>query len=97
MEYAKIAKRIVDFQKITFDNAFNGAVMFQDQTEKMTSTFMDKNIWMPEEGKKMLNESIMSYKQARDNFKKAVDDSFDNIEDIFACTPVSPETKSKSK
>ncbi len=95
MEYAKIAKRIVDFQKITFDNTFNAAVMFQDQTEKITNTFMGKNIWKPEEGKKILDEWIMIYKQGRDNFKKAVDDSFDNIEEIFACTAVSSKTKSK--
>ncbi len=95
MEYAKIAKRIVDFQKITFDNTFNAAVMFQDQTEKITNTFMGNNIWKPEEGKRILDEWIMIYKQGRDNFKKAVDDSFDNIEEIFACTAVSSKTKSK--
>ncbi len=77
MEYAIIAKQIVDFQKINFDKVFNATAMFQDEAEKMTNTFMGKNIWMPEEGKKILDEWIGIYKQGRDNFKKVVDDSLD--------------------
>ncbi len=86
MEQSKIAKQMIDFQKATFDNTFNAMTMLQDQTEKMVNMFLEQATWLPEQGKKALNEWVQAYKKGREDFKKAVDESFRKVEDFFAST-----------
>ena len=83
METGKIAKQMIDFQKTTFDNSFNAMVAFQDQTEKMMNVFMEQAVWMPEDGKKAVNEWGAVYKKGRDDFKKTVDENFSKFEGFF--------------
>ncbi|MCP4350456.1 MAG: hypothetical protein GY795_33725 [Desulfobacterales bacterium] len=83
METEKIANQMISFQKTLFDSSFNAVKMAQDQTEKMTNSFMDKLSWIPEDGKKAVNDSADLYKKARDDFKKSVDDGFVKLEDMF--------------
>ncbi len=84
METEKIANQMISFQKTLFDSSFNAVKMAQDQTEKMTNSFMDKLSWIPEDGKKAVNDSADFYKKARDDFKKSVDNSFTKMEEMFA-------------
>ncbi len=84
MEPAKITKQIVEFQKTTFDNTFNAMVVLQEQTEKMIKAMMDQSPFLPEEGKKAVNEWIGAYKKGREDFKKMVEDNFKKVEDFFA-------------
>ena len=84
MEPLKMAKQMIDFQKATFDNTFNAMVRLQDQTERMFGTFMEQDTFLPEEGKKMLREWVEAFKKGREEFKKAVDESFGKLETYFA-------------
>lgn len=84
MEQKELLKQMIEFNKTTFDNAFNTIVMMQNQTEQMVSSFMSQSSWLPEEGKKALNEWVNAYKKARDDFKKAIDESYKRVEDYFA-------------
>lgn len=83
MEQNKIAKQMVDFYKTTYDNTFNAMTMLQDQTERMVSMFLEQATWLPEQGKKALNEWVQAFKKGREEFKKAVDESFKKVEDFF--------------
>jgi hypothetical protein len=83
MEPGKIAKQMIAFQKTLFENSFNAMVMIQDQTEKMTETFLERLPWLPEEGKKAVTESIGFYKNSREDFRKAVDEGFEKLEELF--------------
>jgi sugar-specific transcriptional regulator TrmB len=78
-----IARQMIDFQKTTFDNTFNTIVKIQDQAEKMTAEAMSQMTWLPEEGRKAIDNSIEMFKKARDDYKKAVNDGFAKIEEIF--------------
>ena len=84
MEPLKMAKQMIDFNKATFDNTFDAMVLLQEQTEKMVSTFMEQATFLPEEGKKMLSEWVQTFKKGREEFKKAVDESFGKVEAYFA-------------
>ena len=84
MEPKVIAKQLIDFQRTTFDNAFNAVVMFQNQAERMTKTTLDQMVWITEEGRKAINEWAKAYKKGRDNFKVAVDDNFQKVESLFS-------------
>ena len=84
MEPLKMAKQMIDFNKATFDNTFNAMVLLQEQTERMINTFMEQTTSLPDEGKKMLTEWVQTYKKGREQFKKAVDESFGKVEEYFA-------------
>jgi hypothetical protein len=95
MEPTQIAKQMVDFQKATFDNAFDAVVMLQDQTEKMAETLMGQAAWIPDENKKVIDDWVKAYKKGREDFKKAVDDSYDNLTKMFVETVKVEKAKAK--
>ncbi len=84
MDPLKMTKQMIDFNKATFDNTFSAMVMLQEQTEAMVNSFMEQANWVPEEGRKVLNEWLASYKKGRNEFKKTVDQSFKKVENYFA-------------
>ena len=73
------AKQIIDFQKTAFDNAFDAVVMLQDHAERVTQTAMDQVTWLPEEGRKVMDQWVTMAKKGRDDFKELVDQNFDNM------------------
>lgn len=77
-------KQMIQFNKSAFDNSFNAMVMLQEQIEKIVNTFLDQATWLPEEGKKVINEWVGAYKKGRDDFRKGVEKSFKGVEDYFA-------------
>ena len=83
MDTSQIAKQTLSFQKTIFANSYNAMTMVQDQTEKMGNSYLEKLPWVTEESKKSLQESISLAKQARDDFKKAVEDGFSKFEELL--------------
>jgi hypothetical protein len=77
------AKQMIDFQKTTFDNAFNTIANLQDQAEKMTFDVIEQLPWMSQEGKKALDDSAKMFKEARANYKSAVNDGFSKMEELL--------------
>jgi len=84
MEPIKLVKQMIDFNKATFDNSFSALILIQEQTEKMVATFLEQATWMPEEGKKVINDWVVTYKVGREQFKRSIDDSFQKVETYFA-------------
>ncbi|MBF0475080.1 MAG: hypothetical protein HQK59_04460 [Deltaproteobacteria bacterium] len=84
MEPQKMLQQMINFNKYMFDNTFNSITMFQEQMEKMSNMFLDQATGMPEEGKRAVTEWVKSYKTARDDFKKVVEDNFKKMEEFFA-------------
>ena len=83
MEQGKIAKQMVDFHKATFDNTFNAMSILQEQTERMVGMFLEQSPWVPEEGKKAIQDWVKAYKKGRSDFKTSADTSFKKVEDFF--------------
>jgi len=79
----QFGKQMMDFYKAAFDNAFSAMSMLQDQNEKMVGMFMQQATWLPEEGKKPINDWVQGIKKGREDFKKAVDDGFKKVEEFF--------------
>ncbi|MEW6377308.1 MAG: hypothetical protein AB1502_16145 [Thermodesulfobacteriota bacterium] len=84
MEQRQLIKQMLDFNKTTFNNTFNAVAMLQDQAERMTKMFLEQAAWLPEEGKKILNDWTDGFKKGRDDFKNAMDESFKKVEEFFA-------------
>lgn len=74
-------KQIIDFQKTAFDNTFNAIVQFQDQAEKVAHEVMGQMPWIPEEGKKVFDDSVKMFKNAREDYKNLVKDGFAKMEE----------------
>jgi polyhydroxyalkanoate synthesis regulator phasin len=93
MDSSKIAKQMIDFQKTTFDNTFNAMAMLQEQAESMSRTILDQATWMPEEGRKAVNDWLKAYKKGREDFKKGVNENFTKVEDFFNTFDKGTKTK----
>ncbi|MCP4020231.1 MAG: hypothetical protein GY729_00175 [Desulfobacteraceae bacterium] len=83
MEQKVILKQMIDFNKTAFDNTFSTMTMVQDQTEKAFSSMIDQNPWLPEDGKKVMQSWVDSYKKSCDEFKKLTDENFSKVETYF--------------
>ncbi|MFP5211780.1 MAG: hypothetical protein ACLGPL_00225 [Acidobacteriota bacterium] len=76
-------KQMVEFNKMAVGSGFNAMVMMQDQTERMVNSLLEQIPWIPEEGKKAMNDWGSACKKGRDELKKAVDMGFEKIETFF--------------
>lgn len=86
MDQKQIVRHMLEFHKSTFRNGFNAMVMLQDQTEKVMQNFFNQAAWIPEDLKKSVNDWVASYKKGRDEFRKAVEDNFNRVDDFFTPT-----------
>ena len=83
MDQQIMIKQMISFNKSAFENTFNAMALLQDQMEKMSSTFLDQATWVPEEGKKVIDEWVTTYKKSREEFKSAVEGGFAKVEAYF--------------
>jgi polyhydroxyalkanoate synthesis regulator phasin len=84
MEQFDAIKQIVQFNKNAFDQGYNAMEMLRNQNEKMTNSLLDQATWLPEEGKKAVNEWMQLYKKGCGDFKKTADQHYKNAEKLFA-------------
>jgi len=84
MEPKQIAKQMIDFNKKAFDSSFDAMSVIQEQTEKMVVSLMEQSALFPEEGKKLVNDWIKTYKKGREEFKAAAVENFKKVEAFFA-------------
>ena len=97
MEQKQIAKQMMEFNKTAFDNSFSAMSALQDQTEKLVLSFLDKASWFPEEGKKAMNDWVISYKKGREDFKTSADESYQKVVEYFAQAEKPQTTKTGKK
>jgi polyhydroxyalkanoate synthesis regulator phasin len=83
MDQKKIIKEMVEFNQSAFDNAFDAIVTIQDQTEQIAEKMMDQADWLPEEGRKVIDNWVDVYKTSRTNFKVQIDNNYKQIEKLF--------------
>lgn len=102
MDQTNLVKQMVDFYKTSFDNAFNAMTMLQGQTEQMVAMFLNQATWLPEQGKKPIQDWLAAVKTGREQFRKTVDDNFTKVEEYFRTaekagegTPKKPTEKGK--
>lgn len=83
MENKIIAKRMLDFQKSTFDSTFNSLTILQQQMEKIVQNFVQQSAWFPTEGKVAFNEWGNICDKGRRDFKETIDNSFKKWEEYL--------------
>jgi len=84
MDKTQMGKQFFEFQKTTFNNAYNALTMVQDQAETFGIGLIRQNPSIPQQTKDAVDGWLKMCKTARDNYKKAVDESFSNMEGYFS-------------
>jgi hypothetical protein len=79
----QMVKQMLEFNKTAFDNSFKAMLTIGDQNEKMMNTFLAQAAWMPEEGKKLIQEWVDAYKKGCQDFKKTADENYKKVADYF--------------
>ena len=62
MDHRQIAKQMVFFNKVAFENSFNAMIPVYDQREKLAETVLSQATWMPAAGKKAIQDWISTYR-----------------------------------
>jgi len=83
MNQSDFIKQAINFNQTSFNSAYDATVMVQDQFEKVATSILDQASWMPEEGRKAIDNYVDVYKSGRNQFKKYMDDSFKKAEEIL--------------
>ena len=76
MDQKNVIPQMIKFNQSLFNTAFETAVQFQDQVEKIGNTMMEKADWMPGESRKIYDDCVDAYKTSRNNVKYYVDEGY---------------------
>jgi hypothetical protein len=79
----QIGRQMMEFHKTVFDNTFSYMATLQAHNEKMATHFLGKLSWFPEEGEKVLYQSIANYKKNQENFKAKAMENYQKIDEYF--------------
>jgi hypothetical protein len=71
-----VRKKMIDFNKAAYENAFKNVNMLQESMEQAIHHYIDKASGMSENSKKSANEWVSMHKKGYEYFKKLVDDDF---------------------
>ena len=95
MEYNKISKQAIDFQKTAFNSWYNALTMVQDQATSAVETMMNQTSLVPEDGRQAIKSWVNACQEERNRFKSYVEDSFSGLEKHLAKeskkTPAQPK------
>jgi len=83
VDQKNVIPQMIKFNQTLFNTAFETAVQFQDQVEKIGNTMMEKADWMPGESRKICDSCVDAYKTSRNNFKSYVDEGYRQSEKLF--------------
>jgi hypothetical protein len=83
MDQQQITREMIEFNKTLLDNTFNAINTIQDQSARMLTAVIDKATWLPDDGKKAINDWVSAYKKGRDDFKAATDKKYEKVVNYF--------------
>jgi hypothetical protein len=83
MNTVQIPKQLMEINKMTVDSTLNAILAMQDQSRRITSGIVEKAAWLPEAGKKAINDWMASYKKSVEGLKSASDESYKIMSHLF--------------
>jgi hypothetical protein len=84
MDQKQMIKQMIEFNQATFNNTFQALVLLQNQFEQVAQTAIEQANWLPAEGRKAIEDWVESFKTGREQFKKHIDDSYEQVNKYFA-------------
>ena len=83
MNQKNVIPQMIKFNQTLFNTAFETAVQFQDQVEKIGNTMMDQADGLPGESRKIYDNCVDAYKTGRNHFKSYIDEGCRQSEKLF--------------
>ena len=83
MDQKQIAKQMIQFNKTALDNSFKAMTMVYDQNEKMVETMLAQAAWLPENGRKAIQDWMTAFKTGCNDFKTMLDSNYAKVEAFF--------------
>jgi glutamate formiminotransferase len=83
-EVKNVVKQIYDFQKSALYNTFDTVALMQIQAEQYGAALIEQNPALPPQAKSALSDWVDLQNKARNDYKKILDESFKNLENVFA-------------
>jgi hypothetical protein len=82
MEHQNITNQMIQYYKSVFENAYTMISLLQDYATNMSSTLVSHVPWLPEDARNAIHETADLFKEARANYKMAMDDGFLKLQDM---------------
>lgn len=79
-----MSEQMVALNRMALKNGFKALDLMYDQNQIMMGNFLQHAAWIPENGKKVMQEWLDAYRSGFDQYKKMVDDSFASVEACFS-------------
>ena len=83
MERNEMFKKMIDFQKTSFDTTFDMLVQMQDQTQGLIKEMLDKTPAIPEKSVAVYTAWIDACRKGRQSMKSTVDSNFEAWSSYF--------------
>ena len=80
MNNTELLKQSLESGRSLFENAYTAWQALQDQTEKMTNTWLDQSPWVNDEVRANLDKWTAAYKDGQNHVKAAIDSNFNTLE-----------------
>ena len=93
MDVAWLTRQWLDAQKTVFDHGYDALSRIQLHGERMSETLFRQAAWVPEDGRKALDQWNTVLQQGRSEWKRAVDDQFEQARKLFGPPEETPKTQ----
>jgi hypothetical protein len=77
-------RRMLEFQRSAFNNAFETAIRFQQQRRDIVERFIDRVPGLPAESRELFDTWTEAADRGRETFRVTVEKSFDLIDGFYA-------------
>lgn len=84
----------LDAQKTVFDQTYDTLSRLQLHGERMSETLFRQAAWVPDDGRTALDQWNATMQQGRTDWKKAMDDQFEQVRELFGPPKEAPKTQS---
>jgi hypothetical protein len=77
-------RRVLEFQRSAFTNAFEAAVRFQQQRRDVVERWIDRVPGLPAESRELFDTWTEAADRSRESFRATVEKSFDLMDGFYA-------------
>lgn len=96
MEYNQITKKVIDLQKMSFENWYDALAIAQDQAASTMNLMLNQATWIPDDGRNAVQNWINVCKEERNRFKSYVSKGFSVLEGTVTEASKTAEKAKKS-
>ena len=96
MRQEETTQQVIDFQKQVLDNWNAAATLVEDQATSTLGWMFDTAVWIPEEGRRAVEQWMTVMKEERGRLKAQLDQGLATVEKIFGAPDAPSPAKPKN-